>query len=163
MSATDDLIANNRAYAEDFDKGELTAPPARRVAVVTCMDARVNPYGLLGLAEGEAHVIRNAGGVVTDEVIRSLALSQHKLGTVEVMLIGHSDCGLEGLDSDAFARDLDDHAKASREWSIHAFSDVDQSVRDGVRKISESPFLKADATVRGFVYQVDSGLLREIQ
>jgi carbonic anhydrase len=163
MSATDELIERNKRHAEAFENAGLTAPPRKKVAVVSCMDARVNPHTLLGLADGDAHVIRNAGGVVTDEVIRSLALSQHKLGTREVMVIGHSDCGLEGLDSQEFGRDLDDHAKAPRDWSIAAFADVDQSVRDSIGKISASPFLHNDQSVRGFVYDVTTGLLREVQ
>ena len=126
------------------------------------MDARVDPYRILGLAPGDAHVIRNAGGVVTDEVIRSLTISQHKLGTTEVILIAHTKCGLEGLDAEGFAKSLDEEAGAARDWSIGAFDDVTTSVRDSVRRIKESPFMRRSESVRGFVYDVDSGELREV-
>jgi carbonic anhydrase len=126
------------------------------------MDARVDPYRILGLGVGDAHVIRNAGAVVTDEVIRSLTISQHKLGTTEVVLIGHSRCGLEGLDKDEFARQLEQETQTSRDWSIAAFDDVDTSVRDGVARIKASPFLNRAESVRGFVYDVDTGALREV-
>ena len=162
MSATDRLIEANRAYAASFDNGGLEARPASGVAVVACMDARLDVYRLLGLQSGEAHVIRNAGGVVTDEVIRSLAISQHKLGTTEVIVIGHTNCGLEGLDSDEFAERLEREARAPRQWTIGAFEDVDQSVADSVARIKESPFLKLAESVRGFVYDVNTGALREI-
>ena len=132
------------------------------MAVVACMDARLDPYRVLGLSPGEAHVIRNAGGVVTDEVIRSLTISQHKLGTTEVILIGHTKCGLEGLDGDQFAQALDEEAGAARDWSIGAFDDVTTSVGDSVARIKESPFLTRSESVRGFVYDVDSGELREV-
>jgi carbonic anhydrase len=125
------------------------------------MDARVDPYRLLGLDLGDAHVIRNAGGVVTEEVIRSLAISQHKLGTTEVVLIGHTKCGLEGLDGDEFAAKLDAEGQP-RDWSIGAFDDVNQSVREGVERIKASPFIPAKESVRGFVYDVDAGALTEV-
>jgi carbonic anhydrase len=125
------------------------------------MDARVDPYRLLGLDLGDAHVIRNAGGVVTEEVIRSLAISQHKLGTTEVVLIGHTKCGLEGLDGDEFAAKLDAKGQP-RDWSIGAFDDVNQSVREGVERIKASPFIPAKDSVRGFVYDVDAGALTEV-
>jgi carbonic anhydrase len=125
------------------------------------MDARVDPYRLLGLELGDAHVIRNAGGVVTDEVIRSLAISQHKLGTTEVVLIGHTRCGLEGLDGHEFAAKLDE-AGQPRDWSIGAFEDVNQSVRDGVERIKSSPFIPQKDSVRGFVYDVNTGALAEV-
>ena len=126
------------------------------------MDARIDPYRALGLQLGEAHVIRNAGGVVNDEVIRSLTISQHKLGTTEVLLIGHSNCGLEGLDGDEFASKLAEETSAPRDWSIGAFEDVDQSVREGVDRIKSSPFLSRAESVRGFVYDVNTGALREV-
>ena len=126
------------------------------------MDARVDPYRILGLSLGDAHVIRNAGGVVTDEVIRSLTISQHKLGTTEVVLIGHTRCGLEGLDADEFARKLDDETGEPRDWSIGAFEDVEKSVSDGVDRIKSNPFLSRSESVRGFVYDVDTGVLREV-
>jgi carbonic anhydrase len=163
MSATDELVRNNETYAASFDRGGLEAPPGRHVAVVACMDARVDPYRILGLNEGDAHVIRNAGGVVTDEVIRSLAISQHKLGTREVILIHHTKCGLEGLDRDAFAEYLDEvTGEAPRDWTIGAFDTVDESVRRSVALVRESPFILHKDSVRGFVYDVDSGRLREV-
>ena len=127
------------------------------------MDARIDPYTALGLRLGDAHVIRNAGGVVTDEVIRSLTISQHKLGTTEVVLIGHTRCGLEGLDGDEFAGKLDEETRAPRDWSIGAFENVEASIRKGVERISSSPFLTKSESVRGFVYDVDSGALREVE
>jgi carbonic anhydrase len=126
------------------------------------MDARVDPYRLLGLDLGDAHVIRNAGAVVTEEVIRSLAISQHKLGTTEVVLIGHTRCGLEGLDGDEFAAKLDEETRQPRDWSIGAFEDVNQSVRDGVERIKASPFIPNKDSVRGFVYDVNTGALKEV-
>ena len=161
-SATERLVEANRAFAEQFDRGGLAAPPATGVAVVACMDARVDVYRLLGLKEGDAHVIRNAGGVVTAEVVRSLAISQHKLGTTEVIVIGHSKCGLEGLDAEEFARQLDEETGAARDWSIAAFEDVDEAVARSVAQIEESPFLQRTQSVRGFVYDVDTGALREV-
>ena len=162
LSATDRLIEANRSYAAGFDRGGLEARPASGVAVVACMDARLDVYRILGIQPGEAHVIRNAGGVVTDEVIRSLAISQHKLGTTEVIVIGHTDCGLEGLDRDEFAELLDREARAPRDWTIGAFEDVGQSVADSIARIKESPFLKLARSVRGYVYDVNTGALREI-
>jgi carbonic anhydrase len=163
MSTIDDFLSNNNGYAASFDKGDLEAPPAKRVAVVACMDARVNPYGILGLEEGDAHVIRNAGGIVTDEVIRSLAISQHKLGTREVMLLHHTQCGLEGLDRDDFAAYLDEQTGgAPRDWTIGAFEDVEESVRRSIVLIRESPFIAHTDSIRGFVYEVETGRLREV-
>jgi carbonic anhydrase len=126
------------------------------------MDARVDVYRALGLTEGDAHVIRNAGGIATDEVIRSLAISQHKLGTTEVMVIGHTGCGMEGLDEDAFARQLEEEGGTGRDWAIGAFDEVGRSVADSVARIKESPFLRRATSVRGFVYDVDSGELNEV-
>ena len=162
MSATDRLVEANRRFAAGFDRGGLDAPPATGVAVVACMDARLDVYRVLGLTEGDAHVIRNAGGVVTDEVIRSLTISQHKLGTTEVVVIGHTSCGLEGLDGEEFARRLDEEVAAPREWTIGAFDDVDKSVSESIARIKENPFLSRSESVRGFVYDVDSGELREV-
>jgi carbonic anhydrase len=161
MSSTDRLLQANEAFSASFEAGGLEAPPRSGVAVVTCMDARIDVYRALGLEPGDAHVIRNAGAVVTDEVIRSLAISQHKLGTTEVVLIGHTKCGMEGLDDEEFAAQLD-RAGGTREWSIGAFERVDRSVADGVAKIRESPFLERSESVRGFVYDVDSGRLEEV-
>jgi len=161
-SATDRLIEANTAYAQGFDRGGLEARPGTGVAVVACMDARLDVHRVLGIREGDAHVIRNAGAVVTDEVIRSLAISQHKLGTTEVMLIGHTDCGLEGLDGDELAKRLEREARAPRDWTIGAFEDVGESVADSIAQIKASPFLKPARSVRGFVYDVNTGALSEI-
>jgi carbonic anhydrase len=163
VSATDRFLEANRDHADAFDRGGLEARPASGVAVVACMDARLDVYRALGLQTGDAHVIRNAGGVVTDEVIRSLAISQHKLGTTEVIVIGHTGCGLEGLDGDEFADQLDrETGAAPRDWTIGAFEDVSQSVANSVSLIRESPFLKLAESVRGFVYDVNTGALREV-
>ena len=162
MSATDRLLEANARYAETFDSGGLGAPPATGVAVVTCMDARIDPHRALGLRPGDAHVIRTAGGVVTDEVIRSLAISQHKLGTTEVIVVGHTKCGLEGLDGEAFAAELEQEADAPREWTIGAFENVEAEVADGVERIKSSAFLKRTESARGFVYDVDTGRLNEV-
>ena len=156
------MLEANREFASSFDRGGLGASPTTGVAVVACMDARLDVYRMLGISEGDAHVIRNAGGDVTDDVIRSLTISQHKLGTTEVVVIGHSDCGLEGLDSDEFARKLAEETRAPRDWSIAAFEDVDAAVRDSVARIRESPFLGRSTSVRGFVYDVETGALREV-
>lgn len=161
-SATDRLLEKNEEYTQGFDRGGLEARPSTGVAVVACMDARLDVHRILGIREGDAHVIRNAGGVVTDEVIRSLAISQHKLGTTEVILIGHTNCGLEGLDRDEFAERLEREARAPRDWTIGAFEDVGQSVADSIAQIKASPFLKPTRSVRGFVYDVNTGALREV-
>jgi carbonic anhydrase len=163
VSATDDLLSRKAAYTEGFAAGDLPAPPSLQLAVVACMDARLDLHRILGLREGDAHVIRNAGGVVTDEVIRSLAISQHKLGTREVILIQHTQCGLEGLDRDAFADYLEEHAGgAPRNWTIGAFDDVERSLRRSIELVRESPFILHADQVRGFVYEVETGKLREI-
>ncbi|HEY1356738.1 MAG TPA: carbonic anhydrase [Thermoleophilaceae bacterium] len=163
MAAIDELLQRNEGYARDFQAGDLPAPPSLQVAVVSCMDARLDLHRILGLSEGEAHVIRNAGGVVTPEVIRSLSLSQHKLGTREVVLIQHTRCGLEGLDNEGFARELDEQTGgAERDWEVGGFADVEQSVRRSMGLVRESPFLPHTDAVRGFVYEVESGRVREV-
>jgi carbonic anhydrase len=162
MSNTDDLLRNNEAYAAAFDKGGLPGPPAKGVAVVSCMDARVVPSRILGLEEGDAHIIKNAGGVVTDDVIRSLAVSQHLMGTREVIVIQHTDCGLVRMTDDGFAERLEEAAGQRPEWSLQAFTDLEQSVRDGVERIRTSPFLPNTDSVRGFVYDVATGRLAEV-
>ena len=129
MSSTDGFVANSERYAASFDKGDLPLPPASHVAVVACMDARLNPYGVLGLSEGDAHVIRNAGGVVTDDVIRSLTISQRLLGTTEIILIHHSDCGMLTFTDDAFKQSIQDEVGVKPEWAAEAFSDLDEDVR----------------------------------
>ncbi len=160
MSELDRMLAANAAWAQD-PPGEMPARPARAVAVVACMDARMDVYRLLGLAIGDAHVIRNAGGVVTDDTIRSLAISQHVLGTREVILVHHTRCGLQGADETAFADQVEQVTGHRPSWSMRAFADVDDDVREAVRLVRESPYLIADE-VRGTVYDVDTGRLREV-
>jgi carbonic anhydrase len=162
MSSTDDLIQNAETYAERFDKGDLPLPPARKVAVVACMDARVNPYGILGLSEGDAHVIRNAGGVITDDEIRSLAISQRLLGTEEIILIHHTDCGMLTFTDDEFRRQVQDDTGIKPEWAVETFPDLDEDVRQSIARIEASPFIPRKDSVRGFVYEVETGRLREV-
>jgi carbonic anhydrase len=162
MSQTDELIANNDAYAARFDKGDLPLAPARKVAVVACMDARLNPYGILGLSDGDAHVIRNAGGVVTDDAIRSLAISQRLLGTEEIVLIHHTDCGMLTLSDDEFKRSIQHETGIRPEWAVEAFDDLDADVRQSLARIKVSPFIPHKESVRGFVYDVHTGRLREV-
>jgi carbonic anhydrase len=163
MPTIDELLDNAKAYANDFDRGELGMPPAKRVAIVACMDARLNPYGLLGLEEGDAHVIRNAGGVITDDEIRSLAISQRLLGTEEVMLIHHTDCGMLTFHDDEFRRQVQDETGIKPEWAAEAFSDLDEDVRQSIARIKASPFIPRKDQIRGFVYDVHSGELREVE
>ena len=162
MSSTDELIANNRAYAAAFGNGDLGAPPAKKVAVLTCMDARIDPARALGLAEGDAHVIRNAGGVVTDDEIRSLAISQHMLGTEEIVLVHHTECGLLTFSEEEFAQRMEDATGQRPPWPAHAFADLDDNVRASIRLIEESPFIPNKSSIRGFVYDVKTGELREV-
>jgi len=162
VSVTDDLVRNAEAYASNFDRGGLPMPPARKVAVVACMDARVNPYGLLGLNEGDAHVIRNAGGVITDYGIRSLAISQRLLGTEEIILIHHTDCGMLTFTDDEFRRQIQDETGIKPGWAPEAFPDVDEDVRQSVARINASPFIPHKDSVRAFVYEVETGRLREV-
>jgi carbonic anhydrase len=162
MSATDDLLKNNEEYASAFDKGELPIPPAKGVAVVACMDARLDVVSLLGLEVGDAHIIRNAGGVVTDDEIRSLAISQRLLGTTEVVLIHHTDCGMLTFTDDEFKRQIQDDTGIKPEWAAEAFSDLDEDVRQSIARVKASPFLPNKDSVRGFVYEVESGRLREV-
>jgi carbonic anhydrase len=162
MSTTDDFLREAESYAEGFDKGDLPMPPGKKVAIVACMDARLNPYGLLGLSEGDAHVIRNAGGVVTDDEIRSLAISQHLLGTEEIILIHHTDCGMLTFTDEEFASKLEQEAGERPAWEARSFSNLDEDVRDNIRLIKESPFIPRKDSVRGFVYEVETGRLREV-
>ena len=161
MSTTDELLRNNQDYAASF-AGDLPMPPGKGVAVVACMDARLNVYGLLGLREGEAHVIRNAGGVATDDVIRSLTISQRLLGTREVVLIHHTDCGMLTFKDDAVKADIEDETGVRPPFALEAFPDVDQDVRQSIARIKASPFIPKKDSVRGFVYEVESGRLREV-
>jgi carbonic anhydrase len=162
MTVTDELLANNAAYVAAFDKGDLPLPPGKKVAILACMDARLNVYGALGLHEGDAHVIRNAGGVVTDDEIRSLAISQRLLGTREIVLIHHTDCGMLTFTDDAFKRSIQQETGIKPEWAAEAFPDVDEDVRQSVARIQASPFIPHKDSVRGFVYEVETGRLREI-
>lgn len=161
MSVTDEYLANNKKYAETFE-GPLPLPPARNIAVVACMDARLNVYGILGLNEGESHVIRNAGGVVTDDEIRSLAISQRLLGTKEIILIHHTDCGMLTFTDDEFKRGIQDEVGIKPEWAAESFSDLDEDVRQSIRRIKNSPFIPHTDAVRGFVFDVATGLLNEV-
>jgi len=162
MSVTDDLLRNNAAYAESFDKGDLPLPPGKGVAVIACMDARLNVYGMLGLEEGDAHVIRNAGGVVTDDEIRSLAISQRLLGTREIILIHHTDCGMLTFSDDEVKQQIQDDVGVKPEFALESFSDLDEDVRQSIRRIQNSPFVPNKDSVRGFVYEVETGRLREV-
>jgi carbonic anhydrase len=162
MSVTDELLANNERYAANFDKGELPLPPGKKVAVVACMDARLNPYGVLGLEEGDAHVIRNAGGVVTDDEIRSLAISQRLLGTEEIILIHHTDCGMLTFHDDDFKAQVQEETGIKPEWAAEAFDDLDEDVRQSIARIKASPFIPNKDSIRGFVYDVETGRLREV-
>jgi carbonic anhydrase len=162
MSTTDELLANNEQYAASFDKGDLPMPPGRKTAVVACMDARLNVYGALGLHEGDAHVIRNAGGVVTDDAIRSPAISQRLLGTEEIILIHHTDCGMLTFKDDEFKTSIEQETGIKPEWAAEAFGDVDADVRQSMARIKSSPFIPRKDSVRGFVYEVESGRLREV-
>jgi carbonic anhydrase len=162
MSVTDELLRNAESYAETFDKGDLPLPPGRKVAIVACMDARLNPYGLLGLQEGDAHVIRNAGGVITNDEIRSLAISQRLLGTEEIVLIHHTDCGMLTFSDDEFRRSIQDDTGIKPEWAAEAFPDLDEDVRQSLARVNASPFIPNKDSVRGFVYEVETGRLREV-
>src|SRR3954449_659399 len=148
MTVTDELLANNAQYAATFS-GPLPLPPAKRVAVVACMDARLNVYGALGLNEGEAHVIRNAGGVVTDDEIRSLAISQRLLGTEEIVLIHHTDCGMLTFTDDEFKQSIQDETGLKPAWAAEAFSDLEGDVRQSIARIKASPFIPLKDSVRG--------------
>jgi carbonic anhydrase len=163
-TATNRLINRAASYAAARPVTAVAkpAPPATGVAVVACMDARLDVSALLGLAEGDAHVMRNAGGVITDDMIRSLVISQHELGTTEIILIHHTECGLMTITDEGFREKLGASAGMLPPWPVHAFADLDQDVRDGIRRLAESPFLAATTSIRGFVYDVASGALREV-
>jgi len=161
MSATEEFLANNARYAQEF-AGPLPMPPARHVAVVACMDARLNVYAALGLHEGEAHVIRNAGGVITDDQIRSLAISQRLLGTREIILIHHTDCGMLTFTDDQFKRAIQDETGIKPSWSAEAFPDPDEDVRQSIARIKASPFIPHKDAIRGFVFDVATGKLNEV-
>ena len=162
MSVTDDLLRNNEAYAASFDKGDLPLPPAKKLAVLACMDARLSPYGALGLKEGDAHVIRNAGGVATHDAIRSLAISQRLLGTEEIVLIHHTGCGMLTFSDDEFKAQIQKDVGIKPPWAVESFADLDEDIRQSIARIKASPFIARTESVRGFVYDVKSGRLREV-
>jgi carbonic anhydrase len=162
VTVTDTLLDQNAAYVADFDKGDLPLPPGRKLAVLACMDARIDPAKVLGLEEGDAHVIRNAGGVVSDDALRSLAISQNLLGTEVIVLIHHTDCGMLTFTDDELAAKLEQETGQRPEWRAHAFDDLEQNVKDSIDKIKNNPFVPRTENVRGFVYEVETGRLREV-
>lgn len=162
MAATDQLLENNARFAAGFDRAGLPAQPSLKLAVVTCMDSRLDVVAALGLEPGEAHVLRNAGGVVTDDVIRSLALSQHKLGTEEIVLVHHTDCGLGKVTDDGFRAELREATGMAPPFAIESFTDVADAVRQSLARVRASAFLPHRDRVRGFVYDVEDGTLREV-
>ena len=163
MSVTDELVQNNERYAQSFDKGDLPLAPAKGVAVVACMDARLHVSKALGLEEGDAHIIRNAGGVVTDDEIRSLAISQRLLGTTEIILIHHTGCGMLTFEDGDFRRQIEEETGIRPEWAAETFPDLDADVRQNIARIKASPFIPHKDSIRGFVYEVESGRLREVR
>ena len=162
MSTTDDVLSNAEQYASSFDKGDLPMPPGRKLAVVACMDARLIPTKVLGLQEGDAHVIRNAGGVVTDDAIRSLAISQRLLGTEEIILIHHTDCGMLTFEDADFRLHIQEETGVKPAWSAETFSNLEDDVRQSIARIKSSPFIPRKNSVRGFVYDVHTGRLDEV-
>jgi carbonic anhydrase len=163
MDTIDALLENNRSFSEDHAEQRLGVEPQRHLAVVTCMDSRLDVFAALGLGNGEAHVLRNAGGVITDDVIRSLAISQRKLGTREVMLIHHTDCGMQKITDDGFRAELQEATGVAPSFAIESFGDVDADVRQSILRVRRSPFLLHRDVVRGFVYDVDTHRLREVE
>ncbi|EEN87887.1 carbonate dehydratase [Rhodococcus erythropolis SK121] len=161
MTVTDEYLQNNAAYAEQFT-GPLPLPPSKHVAVLACMDARIDVYRVLGIKEGESHVIRNAGGVVTDDEIRSLAISQRLLGTTEIILIHHTDCGMLTFTDDDFKRSIQDDIGIKPNWAAESFPDIDEDVRQSLKRIENSPFVTATTSLRGFVFDVATGKLNEV-
>jgi carbonic anhydrase len=162
MTTIDELVQNNRAYADGYEPRHLDVRPSRRLAIVTCMDSRLDVFDALGLGDGEAHILRNAGGVITDDVIRSLAISQRKLGTREVMLIHHTDCGMQRLTDDGFRAELQAATGVSPAFAIESFTDADADVRQSVLRVRRSDFILHREVVRGFVYDVDTHRLHEV-
>jgi carbonic anhydrase len=161
VTVTDDYLANNAEYAKSF-QGPLPLPPSKHVAVVACMDARLDVHSLLGIELGEAHVIRNAGGVVTDDAIRSLAISQRLLGTNEIILIHHTDCGMLTFTDDDFKRAIQDESGVKPSWSAEAFPDLAEDVRQSLHRIKNSPFVTKHTSARGFIFDVATGKLDEV-
>jgi carbonic anhydrase len=162
MSVTDDLIRNNESYASSFQKGDLRLPPAKHVAVLACMDARLDVHKILGLKDGDAHVIRNAGGAATDDAIRSLTISQRLLGTKEIVLIHHTDCGMLTFTDDDVKRQIETETGIRPAFALEAFADLDEDVRQSIARIKASPFIPHKSNVRGFVYDVRTGRLDEV-
>ena len=162
MSEIEALLRRNEAYAASFDQGHLPIAPSQRLAIVTCMDARIDVHRILGLREGEAHVLRNAGGVVTEDVIRSLTISQRLLGTREIMLIHHTDCGMLTFRDDELKDRLQAEIGIRPPFAFEAFSDLEEDVRQSVRRLQASPFLLHKDAIRGFIYDVRTGRLREV-
>ena len=163
MAVTDELLGHNDAYASDFDKGDLPMPPGKKVAVLACMDARLDPAKVLGLDEGDAHVIRNAGGVVSEDAVRSLVISQRLLGTEEIVLIHHTDCGLLTFDDNSVKVQIQADTGLRPSFALEAFPDVDADVQQSIARIRANPFIPKKDQVRGFVYEVETGKLREVK
>ncbi|MGN6255912.1 MAG: beta-class carbonic anhydrase [Solirubrobacterales bacterium] len=163
MDTIDQLLEKNRTFADGLADRHLSVEPSRQLAIVTCMDSRLDVFAALGLGDGEAHVLRNAGGVITDDVIRSLAISQRRLGTRDVMLIHHTDCGMQKLTDDGFRTELQETTGVSPAFAIESFKDVEEDVRQSIRRVRSSPFIPHREGVRGFVYDVDTHRLREIE
>ena len=162
MSVADELLRNSERYAAAFDKGHLPLPPGKPLVVVACMDARLNPYGVLGLQEGDVHVVRNAGGVVTDDVIRSLTISQRLLGTREILLIHHTDCGMVTFKDDDVKAQIEADVGFRPPFALEAFPDPEADVRQSIARIKANPFVPHKDSVRGFVYDVKTGRLHEV-
>jgi carbonic anhydrase len=163
MDTIDSLLENNKGFADERGEQHLDVEPQRHLAIVTCMDSRLDVFAALGLGHGEAHILRNAGGIISDDVIRSLALSQRRLGTREVMLIHHDDCGLQKITEDGFRMELQETTGIAPSFAIEAFKDVEEDVRQSIRRVRASPFLPHRDVVRGFVYDVDTHRLREVE
>lgn len=159
----DELLVRNAAYAAEFHDSDLEVAPTRKLAVVACMDSRIDAFATLGLENGEAHIIRNAGGVITDDVIRSLCLSQRFLGTREIVLVHHTDCGLQKVDEAEFRAQLDTEIGVKPWWSLEAFTDPYDDVRQSIQRLFMTPFIEHKDHIRGFVYDVADGLLKEVQ
>ncbi|HEY4346193.1 MAG TPA: carbonic anhydrase [Gaiellaceae bacterium] len=159
----DDLVAFNRTFAGGFEPRHVDVRPSLNLAIVTCMDSRIDVFSAFGLENGQAHVLRNAGGVITDDVIRSLAISQRRLGTTEISLIHHTDCGLEMITDDGFRAELQEATGMTPSFAIESFTDAEDNVRQSLARVRHSPFLPHRDRVRGFVYDVDTGLLTEVE
>jgi carbonic anhydrase len=159
---TDELVANNRLFAEHFGDAELHVEPMRNLAIVACMDSRIDTFKIIGLGNGEAHIIRNAGGIITDDVIRSLCLSQRLLGTREIVLVHHTDCGLQKVNEDEFRSQLEEELGVKPRWSLETFTDPYADVRQSIERLHMTPFISHKEHIRGFVYDVTDGLLHEV-